>query len=277
MPIIRKRYPPNWEQIATAVKQAADWQCEKCGRLCIRPGELPADFIKRLHLNFKHVQDYLEAPTRHTLTTSHRDQDPRNNQPANLWALCPTCHLNYDRSHRERQRHLRREYQGQLTLPVDTAHQVKMISLWQPWASLIAWGAKRYETRGWATGYRGPVAIHAAKRKPTTDQLQLMYDTLQLDPVLAVQADTLTAQPLPLQQVVAIARVTDCVLITPELAQQQTRCELMCGDWRPGRYAWQLRHITPLYQPIPIAGHQGLRDRVLCGDDHLRYALQVAA
>lgn len=31
---------------------------------------------------------------------------------------------------------------------------MKAISLWQPWASLMAVGAKRYETRSWGTLYR---------------------------------------------------------------------------------------------------------------------------
>jgi len=44
---------------------------------------------------------------------------------------------------------------------------MKAISLWQPWASLIACGAKPYETRHWAPrreliGQR--IAIHAAKK-----------------------------------------------------------------------------------------------------------------
>ena len=39
---------------------------------------------------------------------------------------------------------------------------MKALSVWQPWASLLASGAKKYETRSWATHYRGPIAIHAA-------------------------------------------------------------------------------------------------------------------
>lgn len=42
---------------------------------------------------------------------------------------------------------------------------MKALSLWQPWATLIAIGAKQYETRGWSTPYRGPLIIHAAKTK----------------------------------------------------------------------------------------------------------------
>ena len=275
MPVIKERYPPNWKQIATAVKQAADWTCQKCGRVCIKPDEQPSDFAARL-CDSVAWHDYLEAPTRYLLTTSHRDQDPRNNQPSNLWALCPGCHLNYDRAYRERQRLLRQQWHGQLTLPIENPATVKMASLWQPWASLVAYGAKRYETRSWSIRYRGPIAIHATLRKPIRADLEMMADALQLHPVLAAQAELLM-QSIPRQAVVAIAKLTDCMLITPELAAQQTPLERMVGDWTPGRYAWQLDHITPIYDPIPIAGHQGLRDRTLPGSQHLDYALSVAA
>ena len=41
---------------------------------------------------------------------------------------------------------------------------MKALTLWQPWASLVALGVKTIETRSWSTTYRGPLAIHAAKR-----------------------------------------------------------------------------------------------------------------
>lgn len=42
---------------------------------------------------------------------------------------------------------------------------MRALTLWQPWASLIALGAKTIETRSWSTKYRGPIAIHAAARR----------------------------------------------------------------------------------------------------------------
>jgi len=39
-------------------------------------------------------------------------------------------------------------------------------TLTQPWASLVAGGAKHNETRDWYTSYRGLLAIHAAKTFP---------------------------------------------------------------------------------------------------------------
>ena len=38
---------------------------------------------------------------------------------------------------------------------------IKLISLWEPWATLMAIGAKRIETRSWRTPYRGWLAIQA--------------------------------------------------------------------------------------------------------------------
>ena len=41
---------------------------------------------------------------------------------------------------------------------------MKALTIWQPWASLLVTGQKKYETRSWATADRGPIAIHAAMR-----------------------------------------------------------------------------------------------------------------
>lgn len=40
---------------------------------------------------------------------------------------------------------------------------MKALTLYEPWASLVALGAKKIETRSWPTKYRGPLAIRAAK------------------------------------------------------------------------------------------------------------------
>lgn len=66
--IFRPRYPPNWDEIAQRVKEAAGWRCQECG----------------------HPHD----PASHYVLTVHpRDGDPSNNAPDNLIALCQRCHL----------------------------------------------------------------------------------------------------------------------------------------------------------------------------------------
>ena len=45
---------------------------------------------------------------------------------------------------------------------------MKALTLTPPWATLVALGHKRVETRSWRTQSRGPLAIHAAKGFPTS-------------------------------------------------------------------------------------------------------------
>ena len=40
---------------------------------------------------------------------------------------------------------------------------MKVITILQPYALLIALGEKHIETRGWQSGYCGPLLIHAGK------------------------------------------------------------------------------------------------------------------
>lgn len=101
-PMQRHLYPPNWEEIATAVKEAAGWRCQTCGRQCRRPGE-PFDSHRR------------------TLTVAHwPDPDPMNCSRDNLLALCPACHNRLDapirRQHAAQTRRESLERAGQLPL-----------------------------------------------------------------------------------------------------------------------------------------------------------------
>ena len=40
---------------------------------------------------------------------------------------------------------------------------MKVITLKQPWATLVAEGLKKYEFRSWKYSYRGELLIHAGK------------------------------------------------------------------------------------------------------------------
>lgn len=134
--------------------------------------------------------------------------------------------------------------------------KIKAISLWQPWASLIAIGAKRFETRSWPTAYRGPLAIHAAKRW-TNDEKNLCCK----EPFWEALTEFCIGPPhgfdhdLPLGCIVAVAELRDCFEIgwQPEIGSN----EYAFGDWRPGRFAWQLNDVRRLDTPIPWRGSQG--------------------
>ncbi|MFB2983878.1 DnaB-like helicase N-terminal domain-containing protein [Microseira sp. BLCC-F43] len=125
--------------------------------------------------------------------------------------------------------------------PID----IKAITLHQPWASLVG-RHKHYETRGWSTDYRGKIAIHAGKATAncSTELLELIGNV----------------RDLPMGVIVAIADLVDCIEMTPELIAEQSETELLCGDWKPGRFAWKLENVRRLEIPIPARGYQGLWD-----------------
>lgn len=127
----------------------------------------------------------------------------------------------------------------------------KALTLHQPHASLVALGAKPYETRSWSTHYRGPLAIHAGKSQ---SDLRLLHD-----PSWRMPFDHAGVDPhnLPLGAVVAVVWLDD-VVPTPDVDDGLTLTDLFFGDFSPGRYAWRLVNVRRLEAPIPARGYQGL-------------------
>lgn len=115
MPMDRSRYPANWEEISLAVREKAEWKCEHCGQRCRRPGEDWGSFyMDVLCCDWDEMDE--AKPTQFVLTTAHLDQDPSNNDPANLKALCAPCHLRHDAPFRMRNHRAKLERNGQLNL-----------------------------------------------------------------------------------------------------------------------------------------------------------------
>jgi hypothetical protein len=123
MPMNRSLYPKDWEIIATEVKEAANWECQECGRPCRKPGQAWCDFVHELMQTCDltwYYQTYeekgqgiVEKPQRFTLTVAHLDHVPSNCDRANLKALCSGCHLKYDVGQMALKKRLKREREGQ--------------------------------------------------------------------------------------------------------------------------------------------------------------------
>jgi hypothetical protein len=80
---------------------------------------------------------------------------------------------------------------------------MKALSLWQPWAHLVASGAKRIENRPWQTRFRGRFLIHAAKKQD---------DPLGCAEMCAKRGIALPdVRSLPRGGIVGVAKVADCV------------------------------------------------------------------
>lgn len=146
---------------------------------------------------------------------------------------------------------------------------MKAITLTQPWATLVAIGAKRIETRSWSTAYRGPLAIHAAKGLGPVGGMSGLWDLCESEPFHSV----LRGQDLPMMlpkgaivatcELVGIAEImTDCLwetvngkLLKGGRMPLPDEPERSFGDYTPfGRYAWLLTNIKRLPEPIPAKG-----------------------
>ena len=153
---------------------------------------------------------------------------------------------------------------------------MKVLTLTQPWATLVAIGAKRIETRSWETLYRGPLAIHAAKSSPKWAR------EFSVDPVCytAVKA-RYAVRPhagypaYPLGCVLATCQLVDCVrmremsygpnglpvgILGKYTGMLTGSNEREFGDYEAGRFAWILGDVNLLPEPIPAKGALGLWD-----------------
>jgi hypothetical protein len=124
---------------------------------------------------------------------------------------------------------------------------VKALSLWEPWAMLIALQLKRFETRSWSTTYRGPIAIHAAKKwnrslRTTCKHIMRHYDVNLDSP--------------PLGAFVAIAELVE-IYPTARIRDTLSLQERDFGDYSSNRFAWQLENIQAI-ESVPARGYQGI-------------------
>lgn len=125
------------------------------------------------------------------------------------------------------------------------------LSVMQPWASLLAIGAKEYETRSFRQTYRGPVAIHASAGYPAwCRELEKLPDF--------AGALGRVPRPLPTGAIIALGYLAECKICTMHTANELGWPEAAFGDFSPGRWRWRFTSVRPLRTPIPFKGKLGL-------------------
>jgi len=145
---------------------------------------------------------------------------------------------------------------------------MKALTLTQPWATLIAIGAKRIETRSWGTDYHGQLAIHAAKGLGPVGGMRGLIEQCQVPAFANALRQWVRdnhEEPLPRGAIVAVAvldrvKRIDIKLRAEVIAQTITPNEIDFGDYTSGRYAWFLESVLPLVEPIPCNGALSLWD-----------------
>jgi len=130
---------------------------------------------------------------------------------------------------------------------------VYVLSLLQPWATLVVIGAKTIETRSWSTRHRGPLLIHASQGKAG--------EIFAEDPLFKKYIPQFNA--LPFGKIVGSAQLdkilrTEDFDLTDAAMNHFTLEEKAFGDYTSGRYGWLLADAVKFMEQVPARGMPGL-------------------
>lgn len=121
---------------------------------------------------------------------------------------------------------------------------MKVLTIKEPWASLIINGYKEYEFRNWKTNYRGKILIHAGKN---IEQKQLeKFKDYNLN--------------YGKQEIIGEAEIIDCIKITESLNKELYKIDpLVYGNSNHvDKYAFKLINIKKYQSRIKIPGKLSL-------------------
>lgn len=121
---------------------------------------------------------------------------------------------------------------------------MKVLTIKEPWASLIISGYKEYEFRSWKTNYRGKILIHSGL-------------SLERDNALKFKDYYLNYGR---GEIIGEAILTDCIPVTKDFEDDLYKINpLVYGKSEHTRvYAWRLENIVMYEERIPCRGKLGL-------------------
>ena len=117
---------------------------------------------------------------------------------------------------------------------------MKVISIQEPYGSLILKGHKKIETRSWKTNYRGELYIHTSSKvfnNPIVDNAYKYIDKKELI----------------FGSIICKCKLVDCIEMTEDFIKTIDPKELELGVYEVGRYAWILEDIEVI-KPIKTRG-----------------------
>ena len=121
---------------------------------------------------------------------------------------------------------------------------MKVLTIKEPWASLIINGYKKYEFRSWKTNYRGKLLIHAGM-------------SLEKEVVPRFKDYNLDYQ---MGYIIGEAQLVDCIKVDEQFNKELISIDpIVYGKSNHvENYAWKLENIKKYDKPIPIKGKLGL-------------------
>ncbi len=121
---------------------------------------------------------------------------------------------------------------------------MKVLSIKEPFATLIKDKVKIYETRSWKTNYRGEIYVHASLAKSKDEEKANKYLKSEIKP----------------GYILCKCELLDCIPMTKEFIEyicNETN-EQDYGTYAYGRYAWKIKVIEVLDKPIRAKGKLGI-------------------
>ena len=120
----------------------------------------------------------------------------------------------------------------------------KVLTIREPWASLIIEGYKKYEFRSWKTNYRGKILIHAGLSIEKENLNQFKDYNLKYNKGC----------------IIGEAELVDCILVDEDFNNKLLKeNNLVYGKSNHSqKYAWKLTNIKKYKEPIYIKGKLGL-------------------
>ena len=122
---------------------------------------------------------------------------------------------------------------------------MKVLSIKEPFATLIKDKEKKIETRSWKTNYRGELYIHASLTKYKNELMDKFYiDSL------------IKNKKLNYGYIICKCKLVDCIKIDKTFKEKisKNRKEYKLGNYKERRYAWILEDIEKLSEPIKAKG-----------------------
>ena len=122
---------------------------------------------------------------------------------------------------------------------------MKVLTIKQPWATLIMQKDKRFEFRSWRTKYRGDLLIHAGKG---------------IDKEAMERLSNYIPEVLPTGKILGKVTLVDCVKMSLEFKEKllKENKEIYKDSSFKENYGWQLENVELFNEPIEAKGKLGL-------------------
>lgn len=122
---------------------------------------------------------------------------------------------------------------------------MKVLTIRQPWASLIMAGLKEYEFRSWKTNYRGEILIHAGKT---------------IDREAGKRLKKYLPDKLPTGKILGKVELMNCSKVTPQFLRELRKInpDIYEKTVFKEEYAWNVTVLEKFDKPIDTKGKLGL-------------------